>query len=246
MDHQHAQETIDQEWFMDNESNFAMQVWNNLSSVDVSNHIQMKGNMKYLSWAWAWAELMKFYPCSSYDIKPCIFFDDGSCEVWTTLTLRNSAMSLTRDMWLYVMDFRNNPIKNPTSKDISNSRMRCLVKNIAMFGLGHYLYAGEDIPTGVTQKREEIAEAERQKQEEITKAEVMKSVQAIQGHIDANDMDGLVETYAELTNDELMIMSKMESPPYWGVFTTPQRAVLRSLEFENKLYAYTKEMNKNG
>ena len=29
--------------------------------------------------------------------------------------------------------------------------MRCLVKNLAMFGLGHYIYAGEDIPQGEKQ-----------------------------------------------------------------------------------------------
>ena len=30
--------------------------------------------------------------------------------------------------------------------DVNKTIMRCLVKNLAMFGLGLYVYAGEDIP----------------------------------------------------------------------------------------------------
>ena len=33
-----------------------------------------------------------------------------------------------------------------TMFDINTAIMRCLTKNLAMFGLGHYIYAGEDIP----------------------------------------------------------------------------------------------------
>ena len=30
--------------------------------------------------------------------------------------------------------------------DVNKAIMRCLVKNLAMFGLGLYVYAGEDLP----------------------------------------------------------------------------------------------------
>ena len=53
---------------------------------------------------------------------------------------------VTHAMWLPVMDNRNKSIVNPTTRDISDARMRCLVKCIAMFGLGIYIYAGEDLP----------------------------------------------------------------------------------------------------
>ena len=33
--------------------------------------------------------------------------------------------------------------------DINTAIMRCLTKNLAMFGLGHYIYAGEDLPKSV-------------------------------------------------------------------------------------------------
>ena len=49
-------------------------------------------------------------------------------------------------MWLAVTDFNNNGIKTPSCDDISDSRMRCFTKNMAMFGLGYYIYQGEGLP----------------------------------------------------------------------------------------------------
>ncbi|MGB3465494.1 MAG: DUF1071 domain-containing protein, partial [Cyclobacteriaceae bacterium] len=50
------------------------------------------------------------------------------------------------EMWLPVLDFRNKAMTNPTMFDVNKSVMRCLTKNLAMFGLGLYIYAGEDLP----------------------------------------------------------------------------------------------------
>ncbi len=36
--------------------------------------------------------------------------------------------------------------------DINKALMRCLVKNLAMFGLGLYIYSGEDLPEIETEK----------------------------------------------------------------------------------------------
>ena len=47
-----------------------------------------------------------------------------------------------------VLDGRNRPIFEPTSFDINTSIQRCLVKAIALHGLGLYVYAGEDLPNG--------------------------------------------------------------------------------------------------
>ena len=118
-------------------------VWANLSALDVSQHIEKKGNLSYLSWAWAWGELMGIYPESTYEFKEPYLYENKSCEVWVTVTIEG----LSRDMWLPVMDYKNKAVANPTSRDISDTRMRCLVKCLAMFGLGHYIYAGEDLPT---------------------------------------------------------------------------------------------------
>lgn len=119
-----------------------MNVWETLSKINCNDKVEKKGKLSYLSWAWAWAEVMKRYPSASYDFTPPVFFQDGSCEVWVSVTIEE----MTRTMWLPVMDHKNHSIINPSSRQISDSRMRCLTKCLAMFGLAHYIYAGEDIP----------------------------------------------------------------------------------------------------
>lgn len=123
-----------------------MSVWETLSKIDVSDKIEKKGNLSYLSWAWAWGKLKEHYPESHYTFRDTVFLPDGTVEVWVDMTVVDGEKSQTHEMWLPVMDNRNNAIPNPDARKISDTRMRCLVKAIAMFGLGHYIYAGEDIP----------------------------------------------------------------------------------------------------
>ena len=119
------------------------EIWAKLSKVDVSNHIEKKGGLSYLSWAWAWGVLMEHYPNAYYSHPTCIHDEHSSTAmVWVSVVIDGSE----RSMWLPVMDYKNKAIVNPTSRDISDTSMRCLVKCLAMFGLGHYIYAGEDLP----------------------------------------------------------------------------------------------------
>jgi hypothetical protein len=117
-------------------------VWATLSAIDCSDKVEQKGKLTYLSWAWAWQTLMENYPDSTYEYsEPCSISND-TVEVHVSVTVQG----VTHSMWLPVMDNRNKAIVNPTTRDISDARMRCLVKCIAMFGLGIYIYAGEDLP----------------------------------------------------------------------------------------------------
>ena len=117
--------------------------------IDVNGKTEKKGNLTYLSWAWAWAEFKKLYPTATYKVNP---FDGTFCSgnekigymVQTSVT----ADDLTYEMWLPVMDMRNNTIFQPKMTEINKTIMRCLTKNLAMFGLGLYIYAGEDLPEG--------------------------------------------------------------------------------------------------
>jgi hypothetical protein len=75
----------------------------------------------------------------------------------------------TLEMWLPVMDGKNKSMKKKsysystkygekqvegaTTFDINKTIMRCLVKNLAMFGLGIYIYAGEDLPESESQEK---------------------------------------------------------------------------------------------
>ena len=123
--------------------------WKKLSSVDCSSHIEKKGNLSYLSWAWAWATLCDNYPESTFEFEKTDTgsefwsMPDGSGEVRCSLTVDG----ITRTCWLPVMDYKNKAISNPNARDVNDTKMRCLVKAIALFGLGLYIYAGEDIPS---------------------------------------------------------------------------------------------------
>ncbi len=119
----------------------AKAIWQKLSAIDVSEHTEKKGKLTYLSWAWAWSKLMEHYPSAKYCFGPNIEYGD---TVMVQCDMQIDGVS--RNMWLPVMDNRNNAVSNPTARQISDTRMRCLTKCISMFGLGHYIYAGEDLP----------------------------------------------------------------------------------------------------
>lgn len=145
-------------------------VWDNLSKIDCSDKVEKKMNLSYLSWAWAWGVLMEHYPQASYlfyqgeDDVPYVKFPDGTAEVRCRVSIDN----LTREMTLSVMDNRNNAIQNPNSRQVNDTKMRCLVKCLAMYGLGHYIYAGEDVPS---------SDKEEPKQESKNMAKVSKPVE---------------------------------------------------------------------
>ena len=145
-----------------------------LASLDVSKKLEKKKTaegheLSYLSWAYAWAEFKKVYPMATYNINkfitpdetllPYMYDENTGYMVMTDVT----AGDITYSMWLPVMDSNNRAMKKEPYKiitkkgkeinvaaatmfDINKTIMRCLVKNLAMFGLGLYIYAGEDLP----------------------------------------------------------------------------------------------------
>lgn len=125
----------------------AKEMWDTLSALDVREHIEKKGRFNYLSWAWAWGEFSKLYPECVYELSVASF-EDGTMEAQCYITVIKGEEVVKRNMWLPVLDFSNKAIKNPNAYDINKTKMRCLVKCLAMYGLGHYIYAGEDLPEG--------------------------------------------------------------------------------------------------
>lgn len=124
--------------------------WDLLSKINANDKTETKGSgkfaLKYLSWAWAWGILMENFPESSYEIHQDKILPDGSVMVSVTLTIKDGDEQFSRFMWLPVMNHLNKAIINPDAMDINKATMRCLAKAIAMCGLGHYIYAGEDLP----------------------------------------------------------------------------------------------------
>lgn len=120
-----------------------------LYSVDVSGRTERKGNLTYLSWAWAWAEVKKVFPQANYTIyenaNGWIYHTDGrTCWVKTGVTIDG----LEHIECLPVMDMRNQsiPLERVTSTDVNKAIQRSLTKAAARHGLGLYIYAGEDLP----------------------------------------------------------------------------------------------------
>ena len=118
---------------MQNENRFVR-----LSRKDVTAGVEKKGNLDYLSWAYAWTELCEDYPDASYYFGEPTWFPDQSVMVKAGVTVGE----LTHEMTLPVMDNRNKAIQNPNARDISDAQMRCFVKAIAMHGIGIGLYMG--------------------------------------------------------------------------------------------------------
>ena len=120
----------------------AKAIWETLSAIDVNKHKKQKGKFDYLPWNFAWATLMQYYPSAIFRELPDQVHGDGSVTVHTEMEIN----SITRPMWLAVTDHKNQAIQNPSCDDISDARMRCFTKNMAMFGLGFYIYQGEGVP----------------------------------------------------------------------------------------------------
>lgn len=125
-----------------------------LASINVNEQIEKKGGLSYLSWAWAVDRLLRADPAAVWEYGEDRVFDDGTMMVRCTVTAFDKPMS----MHLPVMDHRNNPISKPDAFQVNTAMQRCLVKAIALHGLGLYIYAGEDLPPG-----EEAPEPEPEK-----------------------------------------------------------------------------------
>ena len=123
-------------------------VWETLSHIDVNQHTEKKGNLTYLSWAWAWGKVKETYPQATYEKRiwstelPYTQDDQGFAYVQVSEEIEEQSLSEV----MPVLDNRNQPVKNPTSFQVNTSLQRCLAKCCAMHGLGHYIYAGEDLP----------------------------------------------------------------------------------------------------
>jgi hypothetical protein len=123
----------------------------NLQSVNMNELLEKKGNLSYLSWAHAWGEALKIDPAATFHVSTFdrgdgvtqVYMDvNGTALVWVTVTLNGKPMTCQ----LPVMDNKNKAITNPDAFAVNTAIMRCMVKAIALHGLGLYVYKGEDLP----------------------------------------------------------------------------------------------------
>ena len=164
-------------------------IFETLSAINVNEKTEKKEGLTYLSWAWAWSEFQKVCPNATYEIVKNenglpYFSDDSGAIVYTRVTVG----AITHEMWLPVMDSKNKAMKKEpytyqtrfgekrveafTMFDVNKAIMRCLVKNLAMFGLGIYIYSGEDLPET---EQEEIKKQKAEAKQNQSKAKATES-----------------------------------------------------------------------
>lgn len=179
-----------------------MNYFEELYNLNVNENTESKNGLTYLSWAWAIAEVLKKQPDMTYEILrfennlPYVYDENTGYMVFTKVTIQG----ITREMWLPVMDGANKAmldheytyqVKNyktgeltektvskATMFDINKTIMRCLTKNLAMFGLGLYIYAGEDLP-----------------EEEATRKIEEEQIKKIRKLVPEENMDAMLKYY---------------------------------------------------
>lgn len=216
-----------------------------LFGLNVNDHTEKRSNgrkeLTYLSWSWAWAEFKKVCPDAEYEIKvnpetlQHYWYDEKfGIEVRTSVTVGNE----TYEMWLPVMDGANNAmkavpyevetysgkkhVKAATMMDINKAIMRCLTKNLAMFGLGLYIYSGEDLP-------ENEADEQDKKPRKKAAKEVKKASEAqikyIQKLYSEADIKGMIERI-NLKNHE----SQSDSPDIESINDLPMEIASKMIQ----------------
>ena len=212
-----------------------------LNGINVNNMVEKKqtggSTLTYLSWAAAWKVAKEQFPEDiEYEIErnpetnlPYWYDPMTGYMVFTKITLGKQ----THEMWLPVMDGTNHAMKAEpyevqtkykkftvaaaTMTDINKTIMRCLVKNLAMFGLGLYIYQGEDLPSSVehsypiqAQPAQPVKPVEKATQPQMTaQAPVQKPVQKDTRPVTTQELEQLKKTLKEYgIDDEMFICDK--------------------------------------
>lgn len=129
-----------------------------LRNVDVSDKVEKKNGLSYLSWAWAVDTLLQRDPQATWSYGQPVMFGE---TVMVFCTVNAFGKSMTAQ--LPVMDYRNKAIPNPDAFAVNTAMQRCLAKAIALHGLGLSLYVGEDlwddVPVDTTDLLDKIAKS---------------------------------------------------------------------------------------
>jgi hypothetical protein len=187
------------------------QIWDTFSKIDVSGHVEKKNGLDYLSWAFAIQKLNENYPNNSYAFTETPL-EGGTVMTECVMTIQDGKEIAVRTMWLPVMDYRNKAIPNPDAFAINTSRMRCLTKCLAMWGLGLSLYS----------KVELTGEPEPPKKR-INREQKQRYVKAFLDALEEEDALALKQLGDELKEDEAMMSA------VWKEFSSKQKDEIKSI-----------------
>jgi len=172
----------------------AASIWKTLSKINVNEFTEEKGGLTYLSWSHAYRIMMENYPEMTIKwhgttdekgvTRDATYYEGGTASVSCSVTIGD----VVREMWLPVMDYRMKSIAHPSSRDISDAKMRCLTKCFSLHGLANYIYSGDGLPTedvtavtDVTPPKQKAKAKAKAKAKEAEKVEVPTSNGAVSG-----------------------------------------------------------------
>ena len=171
-------------------------IFDTFSRIDCSDHIEKKNGLDYIKWTFAYRTLMEHYPNNSIEFTE-EYLHNGTVMIHCDLTVTVGKDTANRKGWLPVLNYSNKAIVNPDAMQINTTRMRCLTKTLALFGLGLNVYAGEAFPSA-SEAQEGVSEI---KVTTITKEQAKLLGEAVE-HA-GRDLGKLMKFYKVNKLDEL-------------------------------------------
>lgn len=165
-----------------------------LFQIDVNRYVEKKGQFSYLSWPFAVAQLRLADPSASWEVRRFDGLPYLSSELGFFVEVAVTVQGVTLSQIHPVLDNKNRPIMAPSPFDINTSIQRCLVKAIALHGLGLSIYAGEDLP--------DLPESEGRESDRPREATSTKAKQAKVTNLPSRTKEPL-DTSGEATGDRL-------------------------------------------
>ena len=196
-----------------------------LLKLNVNEHTEKKGNLTYLSWAWAWDLALKADEQATYKVEmfgdKCYMDINGTAMVFVTVTIFGKPMTCQ----LPVMDYKNKAITNPDAFAINTAIMRCMTKALSLHGLGLYIYSGEDLPEDPGGPK--IRATDGALVDEKQKSMMHDVATSIRDHFAQNDIIGAVE--------EILTVTDVEEKTYlWGLLDSKTRSAITKQIKESK------------
>jgi hypothetical protein len=188
-----------------------------LLKLNVNDHTEKKGNLTYLSWAWAWDLALKADEQATYKVEmfgdKCYMDINGTAMVFVTVTIFGKPMTCQ----LPVMDYKNKAITNPDAFAINTAIMRCMTKALSLHGLGLYIYSGEDLPEDPGGPK--IRATDGALVDEKQKSMMHDVATSIRDHYEQNDIIGAVE--------EILTVTDVEEKTYlWSLLDSKIRSAI--------------------
>ena len=196
-----------------------------LLKLNVNEHTEKKGNLTYLSWAWAWDLALKADEQATYKVEmfgdKCYMDINGTAMVFVTVTIFGKPMTCQ----LPVMDYKNKAITNPDAFAINTAIMRCMTKALSLHGLGLYIYSGEDLPEDLGGSK--IRATDGALVDDKQKSMMHDVATSIRDHFAQNDIIGAVE--------EILTVTDVEEKTYlWSLLDSKIRSAITKQIKESK------------